>query len=457
MRNKSILKVFGIMLLVTLVLTWVIPSSIMGDGVTIGKIAPTGWADIFTSLEIVAQYFLKPAIFILFVGMFYGVASKAGALKGLVNLLASKFKKNKELFVVLTVLFYSLTTALTGMYMHMFMFIPLSIAVLVALKYSKVQSILATVGASTIGLLAEISNSMLVAMTNVENNPYLWVKVALLVVLSGVTILYIIKVSQKNIKDSKKETAIMFVPEERSAKNKAKVKGVALGVIVCLLFVVFVLGMAPWKTDVFSKAYDAIKNVKIGSFNIFNSILGKFEVFGSWSYNSLYPTIALAIVILSIANRLSFGEMIESAIEGAKKVIGLAILSALMSLIVIFTLNSGFMGTIINWIAKSGNIVLVTISSFISAPFMVEESYSLQYVLSALYYSINNEAALSLYGLIIQTTFSTVMLIAPSSVLLMIGLAYVEEDYSKWFKYIWKFSLAVFVAVLIAISVATLI
>ena len=128
-----------------------------------------------------------------------------------------------------------------------------------------------------------------------------------------------------------------------------------------------------------------------------------------------------------------------------------------MSLIVIFTLNSRFMGTIINWIAKSGNIVLVTISSFISAPFMVEESYSLQYVLSALYYSINNEAALSLYGLIIQTTFSTVMLIAPSSVLLMIGLAYVEEDYSKWFKYIWKFSLAVFVAVLIAISVATLI
>ena len=99
MRNKSILKVFGIMLLVTLVLTWVIPSSIMGDGVTIGKIAPTGWADIFTSLEIVAQYFLKPAIFILFVGMFYGVASKAGALKGLVNLLASKFKKNKELFI----------------------------------------------------------------------------------------------------------------------------------------------------------------------------------------------------------------------------------------------------------------------------------------------------------------------------------------------------------------------
>ena len=197
MRNKSILKAFGIMLLITFVLTWVIPSSLIGDGVTIGKIAPTGWADIFTSLEVVAQYFLKPSIFILFVGMFYGVANKSGAFKGLVDYLVSKFKKRKELFVIITVLFYSLVTALTGMYLHMFMFIPLSIAVLLGLKYNKVQSILATVGASTIGLLGELSNVMIKSMASTDTNPYLWIKVGLLVVLVIVTILYILKISQK--------------------------------------------------------------------------------------------------------------------------------------------------------------------------------------------------------------------------------------------------------------------
>lgn len=456
MKNKSVLKAFGIMLFITFILTWVIPSSLIGEGVTIGKIAPTGWADIFSSLEVVAQYFLKPAIFVLFVGMFYGVANKSGALKGLVDYLVAKFKKRKALFVITTVVFYSFVTALTGIYFQMFMFVPLSIAVLLGLKYNKVQSVLATIGASTIGLLAEISNSMVKAMANTNANPYLWIKLPLLLVLVILTILYILKVSSK--KDEKKEESIMFVPEVRDAKKKANVKGISLAIVLCLIFVVFILGLTPWSNaDAFSRAYTAIKNVKIVNFNIFDSILGKFEVFGSWTYNSLYPTIALGIVVLFLSTHLSLEELFESAIEGAKKVIGLAVLAALMSLIVIFALNSGFVGTIINVLAKNGNIALATLGSLVGSPFMVEEAYALQYLMSTIFYSANKQELLSLYGLIIQTTYNTVMLIAPSSVLLMIGLAYVEEGYCKWVKYIWKFVLAVFVATLISITIATLI
>lgn len=456
MKNKSVLKAFGIMLFITFILTWIIPSSIIGDGVTIGKIAPTGWADIFSSLEVVAQYFLKPAIFVLFVGMFYGVANKSGALKGVVDYLVAKFKKRKTVFVILTVMFYSLVTALTGIYFQMFMFVPLSIAVLLGLKYNKVQSILATIGASTIGLLAEISNSMVKAMASTNANPYFWIRVPLLVVLVTLTILYILKVSHK--KDEKKEESIMFIPEVRDAKKRANVKGLSLAIVLGLIFVIFVLGLTPWSNaEAFSKAYTAIKNVKLVNFNIFDSILGKFEVFGSWTYNSLYPTIALGIVVLSLSTRLTIGELFESAIEGAKKVMGLAVLTALMSLIVIFTLNSGFVGTIMNTIGKNGNIALATIGSIVGAPFMVEETYALQYLMSTLFYSVNKQELLNIYGLIIQTVYNTVMLIAPSSVLLMIGLSYVEEGYCKWVKYIWKFVLAVFVATLISITIATLI
>lgn len=456
MKNKSVLKAFGIMLFITFILTWVIPSSLIGEGVTIGKIAPTGWADIFSSLDVVREYFLKPAIFVLFVGMFYGVANKSGALKGLVDYLVAKFKKRKALFVITTVVFYSFVTALTGIYFQMFMFVPLSIAVLLGLKYNKVQSVLATIGASTIGLLAEISNSMVKAMANTNANPYLWIKLPLLLVLVILTILYILKVSSK--KDEKKEESIMFVPEVRDAKKNVNVKGISLAIVLCLIFVVFILGLTPWSNaDAFSRAYTAIKNVKIVNFNIFDSILGKFEVFGSWTYNSLYPTIALGIVVLFLSTHLSLEELFESAIEGAKKVIGLAVLAALMSLIVIFALNSGFVGTIINVLAKNGNIALATLGSLVGSPFMVEEAYALQYLMSTIFYSANKQELLSLYGLIIQTTYNTVMLIAPSSVLLMIGLAYVEEGYCKWVKYIWKFVLAVFVATLISITIATLI
>ena len=57
----------------------------------------------------------------------------------------------------------------------------------------------------------------------------------------------------------------------------------------------------------------------------------------------------------------------QNDVEGAKKVLGLAIMVALINLILIFTLNSGFLGTIINYLTKGGNIALISLSSlFIS-------------------------------------------------------------------------------------------
>ena len=95
MKNKSVLKAFGIMLAVTFILTWVIPSGTVGEsGITIGSIQQTGFANIFNSLEVVTTYFISPAIFIIFVGMFYGVANASGSLKAAVNKMVSVFKLN---------------------------------------------------------------------------------------------------------------------------------------------------------------------------------------------------------------------------------------------------------------------------------------------------------------------------------------------------------------------------
>lgn len=460
MKNKSIWKVIAIMVALTFVLTWIVPSSTVGtSGVTVGSIMPTGFADIFTSLDVITYYFIKPSIFIIFVGMFYGVINKTGAYKALIDKVVSIIKSKKILFLLLTILFYALITALTGIYIPMFMFMPLSIAILIGLKYSKVQSILATVGASTIGLIGQISNSIINSIASIDTNSYIWLKVGVLIILVLLTILYIIKIKTSKDKSERTETTndkIMFVPVKRKAEVDKKVSGISLFIVLIILLVVFILGLTPWSNaEIFDKAYTTIKNIKIGAFAPFSAILGTFETFGSWTYNSLYPTIALAIIVMSLANKLKFNEIIESCVEGAKKVLGLAVIAALISLVVIFTLNSGFMATIINILAKSGNIALITLSSLISSPFMMELSYAAQYNLSIIYSSIGSESVTEIWCLIVQITYGFVMLVAPSSVLLMVGLGYVEEDYCKWIKYIWKLLLAIFIICLIAILIAS--
>ncbi|NLA43974.1 hypothetical protein GX865_07610 [Candidatus Saccharibacteria bacterium] len=44
-----------------------------------------------------------------------------------------------------------------------------------------------------------------------------------------------------------------------------------------------------------------------------------------------------------------------------------------------------------------------------------------------------------------QSTFGIAALIAPSSAILLVGLSYLEISYKDWFKYIWKFLVAMIV------------
>ena len=164
----------------------------------------------------------------------------------------------------------------------------------------------------------------------------------------------------------------------------------------------------------------------------------------------MYPTIGLAIIVMALVNSLSLEEASDGALTGLKKIFGISLLTAVMNVVVIFTLNSGFVATIINVIA------LITLSSLLTSPFMVESAYASQYILQMIYKLTSNDALLSLYGLVVQFTYGFTMLIAPSSILLMIGLCYTEEKYTKWVKYIWKLLLAVLVACLLAVTIAAM-
>lgn len=461
MKNKNVLKVLGIMLLIVFVLTWIIPSSNIGaSSITLDVIKPVGYANIFSSFDIILTYFFKPAVLVLLVGMFYGVINKTGAYKSVVDFLVSKFKKFSFVFVIATVVFYGVTTGLTGIYLPMLFFVPLSVAVLIGLKYNKLEALLVTVGATTIGLLSQISSPIINSVVKSSVNTFVWIKVVLLVLSLGLVVLYVVKPFGKNKKKkdaTDTESDSMFIPAVRSSSNEQKVKGIALSIVMALTFVVFVLGLTIWNDNtVFSNLYNNINAVKIGSFYIFKLILGTFEVFGSWSLTSVFATIVLGMIVVAISNKLKFGEFVESALDGAKKVVGIAFIAALINLVVIFTLDSGFLASIIGFIGKSGNIFMMSFASLIAAPFMTEQVYAAQYIIPMLNI-VGSSNLLEVYGLIVQLFYGIALLIAPSSILLIVGLCYLGEDYTSWVKYIWKVLLAIFGLCIIAIAIAVLI
>ena len=52
-------------------------------------------------------------------------------------------------------------------------------------------------------------------------------------------------------------------------------------------------------------------------------------------------------------------------------------------------------------------------------------------------------------GIVLQSVYGFVMLLAPTSVYLIGGLAFLNISYKEWFKYIWKYLLAILLVIII--------
>ena len=76
-KTHGLFKVLAICIFVAIVLTWIIPTGYFSAGeYTQSTIARTGINEIFISMYYSTNYYLLQIIFILGVGVFYGVISK---------------------------------------------------------------------------------------------------------------------------------------------------------------------------------------------------------------------------------------------------------------------------------------------------------------------------------------------------------------------------------------------
>ena len=62
---------------------------------------------------------------------------------------------------------------------------------------------------------------------------------------------------------------------------------------------------------------------------------------------------------------------------------------------------------------------------------------------------LNSDASYFVISILSLGIHSLLMLIMPTSILLVAGLKYVDLDYKEWIKYIWKYVLIIFVLIIV--------
>lgn len=452
MKKNSILKALGIIFLLYVALSWIIPAGYYNSGEYVASTtAPVGIFDIilYPFMALTSSVFILTALDFLLIGAFYGILNKTNAYPKMVADLAKKFKDHKTVVLVVTTILFALLSSLTGLTLALFVFVPMCATILILMGYNKLTAMLSTVGAILVGNMASTYGFNVAGyiryLTEDINNSIV-IRLVLLVLSVLILIFFTIKASDE--KETNKEIKLY-------EKTTKKVSQKPIVIVMSLIFVILMIGMFSWSNvlgiELFNDIYNKIVGIKIGEYPIFANLLGTIPAFGSWTNYELGLVLIIAGLIIGLIYKLSFEEMIEAAIEGIKEMLPVALITVVASIIfLLMNTNSNgytFYATIINrFLGENIAIVPFGFITMIGSVFYND----FPYLLSSLYGAIISfEDQYVLIGMITQTIHGLMQLILPTSVILVAGLTYFEIPYTKWLKDMWKFFLSLLIVIII--------
>ena len=244
-------------------------------------------------------------------------------------------------------------------------------------------------------------------------------------------------------------------------------------IVSVVIFTLFIIAsIIPYESlfkncTVFTEFNSWLSNLKIGNYAIFNNIIGSplivsettgsttgsIAVFGSWTMSDVSILLFILTLLIAIINNVKIDDFIKGINENIKKILPVAITAMLISVVLVTMITSGISITIANKILsifKGFNIAETIFATMISSALTSDFYYLISTVGQLLTLSTSNSQYYGVIAFIIQSIYNLVMIIAPTSVGLIIGLYYLDIPYNKWFKFIWKLLLILFVIIIVA-------
>lgn len=459
MKKYDLLKKIGIVFLFVIVLTWIIPIGTYSSNTFVtGDTAPVGIFDLARIPLITISNLLIYGLIFILIGGLYGVLNKTGVYSKLVKNIATKFKNKEKLFLIIVTCLMVILSSFIGLQYALIILVPFIVAILINLGFSKLTSFASTIGAILVGNIGAIYSTDI----NYNINKYLslsvnneiFTKIIFLIIITFLFIMFILK--SVNINNNKKVTKdeVKNIPLYEDNSNHKSV--IPLIVIFLLCFILIIINMINWeglfKITYFSELYNNITSIKIGNYPIVSNILGTITSFGSWSSYDMCIFIFIMTIIIGWLYSLKFEEFMEGFINGIKEMLVPAFYAVLANIVFAtlyrFQSSATIYSTMVNFLMTtfdSMSTIMVGFSSFIGGLFYNDASNLVITLATPITTLVSDTTLYSLFGMIIQVLHGIVMMIIPTSIILVSGLAYMKISYKEWFKYIWKYLVEVLV------------
>lgn len=279
------------------------------------------------------------------------------------------------------------------------------------------------------------------------------------------------KASRKDNKAAAKDDGVIVVKTNLSddanayipASVELKQRVWPMVIVFVLATVIFLMAYFPWnsvfKLDWFEVASQKVAEFELFGFPLFGKLFGTFQAFGGWQCYDLFFPLTFLTLILVLIYKVKLSDALEGFGQGAKKALAPAgIIFVIYTILVLVTYHP-FQTTLyeaILGLSKGFNVATTTVVALLAGLFNGDISYAFQSVLPYYASVVTNTDYYSTIGVLYQACYGIVMFVAPTSVILMTTLAYLDIPYTKWLANIWKFVVEFLVIVLIVVAILVL-
>ena len=266
MKKHNIFKILTIVVLLTMLLSYFIPGTIMGySGVEKGPAIPVPFADAILNGVTAVNASLTVLIYIFVIGIFYAVLKKSDRYDTLVENTAAAFDRSKSIFAVIIIFALGAVSLFSGSFLPMLIFVPFLISVLRKLGFSKLTSIFTTIGSMVIGFAGSMYTYYLNQYLSLTTKDNVTVKVTLALLGLVSMVAFILLFNKKPINNGE-------------VRKSTKKKMLPIYITLILIFVLTVLGFVNWNGYFGFTGFDdflaTLREGKLFNVSIFDAILG---------------------------------------------------------------------------------------------------------------------------------------------------------------------------------------
>ena len=391
-----------------------------------GNISFWNYGELFGAIDV--------ALFIIVIGGFLGVTMKTGAINaGIARVVASMAGREKLMIPILMIIF-ALGGTTYGMAEETLAFYPLIIPVMIAAGYDALVGASVLLLGAGIGVLGSTINPFATGIASgfagVSIAEGIVLRLFVLIVGLIIGIIFVMRYAERVRTDpstslvyaQKAENEARFLADQDAGAGFGPFTGrhkVVLGLFF-LAFVAMIYGVIPWED------------------------LGIAVPTLWWWFPEMTASFLLFAIVVGIAGGLSEKDLTGSFVDGARDLLGVALIIGIARGITVIMNNGKITDTVLNWAeglvadTSGARFVLILFLLFIPLSLLIPSTSGLATVAMpimvplAVFAGVAGELVVSAF----QFGSGLVNLITPTSAVVMGGLAIARVGYGTW----WKFS-----------------